>query len=269
MCWYAGEKYLRDLKAKEEFPQRVLDSVEVLAEFLVTEARVMEKGTDHAKREAKEQVPGDRIKDAPALARELRWRARLAGGYESDDDTRVKKGMKLKSLPGSHKDETNGAGKKRKRTEGDEMMEDEVPAQKLFMHFKPKPWDAVTVGAVERSQRAARMRRPDLGSSKYATAWSALDMEEEDGAEEEAVVDRRKDVLVKVRRTAKGLERQRVERILEDWTWDNPPVMVEPPVVEAAHQPEHGMNGTTVAVAQKDVKMDVDVAAGSEPVAVR
>ena len=112
LCWYAGEKYLRDLKAKEEFSQRILDSVEVLAEFLVAEARVMEKGTDHAKREAKEQVPGDRVKDAPAMARELRWRVRLAGGYESDDDARVRKGQKKAA---GHKEEVNGAGKKRKR----------------------------------------------------------------------------------------------------------------------------------------------------------
>ena len=98
LCWYAGEKYLRDLKAKEEFPPRVLDSVEVLAEFLVSEARTMERGTDQTKKEAKDQVPGDRIKDAGAMARELRWRVRLAGGYESDDDSRLRRKPKASSV---------------------------------------------------------------------------------------------------------------------------------------------------------------------------
>ena len=46
----------------------------------------MERGNDHAKREAREQVPNDRVKDAPALARELRWRVRLARGESSDDE---------------------------------------------------------------------------------------------------------------------------------------------------------------------------------------
>ena len=72
LCWYAAEKYLRDLKGKEEFPPRVLEGIEALADFLVSEARTMERGSDSAKRQAKEDVPGDRIKDAPALARELR-----------------------------------------------------------------------------------------------------------------------------------------------------------------------------------------------------
>ena len=36
----------------------------------------------------------------------------------------------------------------------------------------------------------------------------------------DAVVQQRKDVIIKVRRTERGVERQRVERILEEWTWD-------------------------------------------------
>ena len=30
LCWYAAEKYLRDLKAREEFQPRVLESIEAL-----------------------------------------------------------------------------------------------------------------------------------------------------------------------------------------------------------------------------------------------
>lgn len=46
LCWYVGEKYLRGLKSREEYPSRVLQSLEALAEFLVLEARVLERGSD-------------------------------------------------------------------------------------------------------------------------------------------------------------------------------------------------------------------------------
>jgi len=45
--------------------------------------RTIEKGTEAAKREAKEQVPFDKIKDPASMARELRWRVRAAAGVDS------------------------------------------------------------------------------------------------------------------------------------------------------------------------------------------
>jgi len=37
--------------------------------------------------------------------------------------------------------------------------------------------------------------------------------------EDEATVESCQEVVIKVRRTTKGLERQRIERTIEDWTW--------------------------------------------------
>src|ERR1700730_14607994 len=74
LCWYVGEKYLRDRRAKEDFPSRILESIEVLADFLVSEVRTMERGLESVRRDVRDQVPNDKVKDAPAVARELRWR---------------------------------------------------------------------------------------------------------------------------------------------------------------------------------------------------
>ena len=91
LCWYVGERYLKDLKAKEEFSPRILESIESLAQFLVNEARLMERPVDSSsKREAKDMVPADKVKDPCALARELRWRVRLAAGAGSGDEGRGK-----------------------------------------------------------------------------------------------------------------------------------------------------------------------------------
>ncbi|KAI0822678.1 Clavaminate synthase-like protein [Trametes gibbosa] len=211
LCWYAGEKYLRDLKAKEEFPPRVLESVEALVDFLVSETRAMERGTDSAKRQAKEEVPGDRIKDAPALARELRWRVRHAAGYSSDDDSR--NGRKARST--ANGDITNGIGNKRKRI----TMESSEDSIDLFRNFKRPSWDRVEERPTEQESEMVKARRPDPKSQEWVHEWTGGDksMDVEGGSE--ARVERKRDVIVKVRKTAKGLERQRVERVLEEWVW--------------------------------------------------
>ncbi|KAI0371831.1 Clavaminate synthase-like protein [Pilatotrama ljubarskyi] len=227
LCWYAGEKYLRDLKAREEFPPRVLESVEALADFLVAEARTMERGTDPAKRQAKEEVPGDRIKDAPALARELRWRVRHAAGYSSDDENRSHR--KAKSVNGEAA--ANGMGNKRKRV----AMESSEDSVELFRNFKRPAWDHVEEGPTERESKTLKVRRPDTKGSDWVREWVSGrgDAEAEDG--EAARVERKRDVIVKVRRTAKGLERQRVERVLEEWAWNGAPSAASPSV---AHKTE-------------------------------
>ena len=252
LCWYAGEKYLRDLKAKEEFPPRILEGIEALAEFLVAETRTMERGTDAAKRHAKEEVPGDRIKDAPALARELRWRARHASGYSSDDDNRNHK--KGRSTNGDSV--ANGTAQKRKRAatdHGDDGME-------LFRNYKRPGWDRVEERPTETETASVRARRPDSGTDEWIRELSGgKDMGEEEGGDEAQVV-RRRDVIVKVRRTAKGLERQKVERVLEEWVWSGgTPVPTAAPA-EAAKREELGEeDGARVAgegAVEEDVRME-------------
>ena len=223
LCWYAAEKYLRDLKAKEEFPLRILDGIEALADFLVAETRTMERGTDAAKRQAKEEVPGDRVKDPHALARELRWRVRHATGYSSDDESRnYKKG---RGLTNSDHAPNGVAPHKRKRTATDGGDED----TEIFRHFSRPGWDRVEERPTETESVSLRARRPDLRSDSWIQ--DVVDGKEADDEEgEDAQVIRRRDVIVKVRRTATGLERQRVERVLEEWTWTGPTSTASPSV---------------------------------------
>lgn len=206
LCWYVADKYLRDLKSSSSLSlsSRVLNGVVALSEFLVSEARILESGSEQAKKEAKEHIPSDRIKDAPAFARELRWRARHALGYQSDDE----------GSSSRNKSTTIVAGTKRRRVDDPE----ELPH---FRNFKPKVWDAITTTVAEESQRVTKALRPTEGSSNEWTLGYAVDdvaPSMEDG--EEANVSSRREVVVKVRRSAKGVERQRIERTVEEWRWD-------------------------------------------------
>lgn len=205
---------MRDLKAKEEFSPRVLESLEALANFLVSEARAIERGNDHAKREAREQVPNDRVKDAPALARELRWRVRLARGESSDEEGRGhRKAIKANSSVDSL---SNGAGTKRKRSPVTENTA-------MFRNFKPRQWERIINDPVQHDSRIAKARRPAPNSDEWTarwTEWNDVDGGKIEEGAEEAQVERRKDVVIKVRRTEKGIERQRVERVFETWVWE-------------------------------------------------
>ncbi|KAI0798128.1 JmjC domain-containing histone demethylation protein 1 [Abortiporus biennis] len=204
LCWYVGEKYLRDLKAKEEFSSRVLESVEALADFLVDQVRKMEKGTEATKREAKEQIPHDKVKDAAAVARELRWRVRQAAGYASDDEGPSRR-------RGKAAESVNGTGNKRKREEVG-YSEESTP---LFLNYRPQPWDKVT-RKEEAETSTEKVKRID-GCENWEDAWS--ECKEEEG-EDEATVVRQRTVVVKVRRTEKGLERHKIERVVETWAWE-------------------------------------------------
>jgi F-box/leucine-rich repeat protein 10/11 len=209
LCWYVGDKYLRDLKGREEFSERVLKSVEALADFLVSEARLMERGSDGAKKEAREQVPGDRVKDAPALARELRWRVRQASGHLSDDDGEPTVNLKV-----------NGV---KRKTEDDQSMG-------LFRHFQPRKWDQINDRPTEEEKRTITTRRSE-SLEGWTEAW--LDKpEHEDWEEDEVDLCRKRTVIVKTRRTESGIERQRVERVLEQWVWHSKPPQVEDVKVE-------------------------------------
>lgn len=194
---------MRDLKLTSgaSLPPRILSGILSLADFLVSEARILETGTEQAKKEVREQIPADRIKDAPAAARELRWRAKLALGYSSDDEGTRKAKQSV----------TPPIGFKRKRVED----HDEIAH---FRNFKPKPWDAVVAVKKEANQtRVSKAARPGDGD-EWTSRW-VTEAEVEEEEEEEATVESCREVVVRVRRTAKGLERQRIERTIEDWTW--------------------------------------------------
>ncbi|KAI0048251.1 Clavaminate synthase-like protein [Auriscalpium vulgare] len=206
LCWYAGEKYLRDLRAREEFPLRVLKSVEALSEFLVSEARAVERGPDAARREAKDQIPSDKVKDASALARELRWRVRLASGYGSEGEEGDSPGGTTASQKRKRGDHESGAWGQR--------------AEPSFRHFAPKVWGR-SEESREEDTRRVRISRPATGED-WADSWvesadESKTYDAEDAAEAEVTRARR--VVIRVRRTSHGLERQRVERTVEHWQW--------------------------------------------------
>jgi hypothetical protein len=171
----------------------------------------MERGSEQAKKDAKEQVPGDRIKDASALARELRWRIQLAAGHPSDDEGPRRQDSKM--VVNGH---TNEA--KRKRTTSENIEGSPV----AFKNYKPRLWERVVRDPVENEKRMVKARRPLGDENTWAkdwTEWRAKLPDVDDG--EEVDVNTRRDVIVKVRRTANGVERQRVERVVEEWSWSD------------------------------------------------
>lgn len=186
-----GESYLRDLKAREELSPRVLESVLSLAGFLVNESRIIERGSEAAKKESKESIPGEKVKDAPAIARELRWRAKHALGYTSDtEDDRA------------HDDRCRG------------MIRTPVA---VFKNFVPKRWDRVVDEDAREEVIKVRASRPD-SLDEWVTAWTTG--WQDDGKGEAEVLKRRK-VLFRIRKTESGIERQRIERTIEDWSWSD------------------------------------------------
>ena len=184
-----GESYLRDLKAREEISPRILESILSLADFLVGESRIIERGSEAAKKESKENIPVEKVKDAPAMARELRWRAKHALGYTSDTED-----------DNTHDDRCRG------------MIR--TPPM-VFKNFVPKKWDRVVDEDAGEEVTKVRALRPD-SLDGWVTTWT--DGWQGDGAGEAEVLKRRK-VLFRVRRTESGIERQRIERTIEDWSW--------------------------------------------------
>ncbi|KAF8610108.1 Clavaminate synthase-like protein [Ceratobasidium sp. AG-I] len=217
ICWYAADRYVRDLKSKEEFPSRVLEGLATLATFLVNEARSIERGTS---KDAKDRVPGDRVRDPGALARELRWRVRNARGVESDGEGGAP-GPSTFSAPTS-----GGTTAKRKRTEepssagntnGDgARVIPELPVK--FRNFVPRSW--------------VETRR----DSAISTCWVASDSIQEEEALEAKLVPEgspgaaelqtRVDTIIKTRRSEGEdgkivQERQTITRTLDIYTWDS------------------------------------------------
>lgn len=215
LCWYVADKYLRDIKAKEEFSSRIYEGIEALAGFLVSQVRTIERGADQAKKDAKEQIPTERVKDPAALARELRWRVRLAAGYESDYDGDTRTEAKVA--------DSHYVGNKRKRSQLD-IVNDRTF---VFKNFKPKIWEIVSEEAVEHHNRIMKARKPegDLRKGQWMD-WNDDSIEADDGDDVDVI--RREDVTIKVRRTVSGLERQRVERVIEEWTWTEASTTLSP-----------------------------------------
>ncbi|KAJ7490053.1 jumonji superfamily protein [Mycena galericulata] len=201
LCWYVADKYLRDMKtpAGASYPPRVLTSLLALAEFLVAEVRILERGSDQAKKEVREQIPADRVKDPAIVARELRWRVRLAAGNASDDE-------------GSSAIKTNGLGIKRKRT----AEEEERPR---FKNFKPRRWDNVVENSEEGEARVVKASKPSEDDDAWKERWVNWTSAAVEPEATEVQVKSRTETIVRIRRTGEGLERQRVERIVESWEW--------------------------------------------------
>ncbi|KAG6891137.1 hypothetical protein C0992_010125 [Termitomyces sp. T32_za158] len=187
-----------DVGKRVPFSDRVLESMSQLADFLVSQVRIIEGGNETSKREAREQIPTDRVKDAAAMARELRWRVRLAGGNPSEDE----------SSQSSWKTKTNG--NKRKQPS---FLDD---PDETFRNFRPKLWDKVFETSAEPETRCEKRRRPV--NEDWAEGWSQFDREEI--GEERVEVQIQQHSIVKVRRTTTGLERHRIERVVEKWNWD-------------------------------------------------
>lgn len=183
---------MKDLKSGNEPPSRVLDSLTALVDFLLSEARALERGSVQAKKEAKEQIPHDRVKDAPALARELSWRLRHAIGNLSEDE---------------HTAPTNGIGNKRKRSRSSSPPK--------FRNFRPRGWDTVVETKAEKNSKTLHLRkREELGK------WTEWDNYEEAENEPAVEVSSRTNVITKVRQKGEGVvERERIERVVQVWTW--------------------------------------------------
>ncbi|KAJ6611783.1 hypothetical protein B0H10DRAFT_2165726 [Mycena sp. CBHHK59/15] len=191
LCWYVSP-------AGASHPARVLASLLALAEFLVAEVRILERGTDQAKKEVKDQIPSDRVKDPAAVARELRWRVRLAAGNASDDE-----GGSMKA---------NGIGSKRKRIADDD-------GRPKFKNFKPRQWDSVLEKAEEGEARTLKAPKPSEDEGTWKERWVEWTSGSVDDEDAEVQVRSRTETIIRIRRTGEGLERQRVERVVELWQW--------------------------------------------------
>lgn len=218
LCWYVADKYLRDLKAKEDFSPRVLESLEALCSYLVLEVRIMERGSDAAKRDAKEQVPTDRIKDAPALARELRWRVRLAAGTTSDDEEH---GRPVKKALTNGNANLNGVKRKRSPIETQGTETGTTLGRVQFRNFQPKGWEVVEDLPKEEERQAVQAVYPE--EVGWQQQWIKWDDALGGDAGRQASVERKREITIKVRKIDGGLERQRIERTFEKWGWSGVP----------------------------------------------
>ncbi|KAL7412846.1 hypothetical protein BDY24DRAFT_391284 [Mrakia frigida] len=221
LCWYVAEHYLRDLQAhqklrpitakatkshvelktepsasssslppnsSEPFSPRLLDNILVLASFLVRQVRHRERGTggDGAGEKETDTVPWEKVKDPAGLARELRWRAKLARGEESEDENdaeerelgaaKVGKGKKGKGklVEEREREESvdaagGGGSSKRRRVEDSVGASSSRSDSKLFAPAK-RPWDGSEFTPPVISTRRVDLARPGSNSSAPVAA---------------------------------------------------------------------------------------------------
>jgi F-box/leucine-rich repeat protein 10/11 len=171
----------------------------------------MERGPDSLKRDVRDQVPNDKVKDAPAVARELRWRVRLAQGYTSDGD----ESGRFRAREPMAKE----VGRKRKR---DSEFLQAVQGDSKFRNFQPKIWEALAEEQEEGVRHLTVQPTQDISSlAEGWTDWKEEPIRSQMVNGDNVEVGRRRQVIIKTRRTAHGFERQRVERVVETWNWDD------------------------------------------------
>jgi F-box/leucine-rich repeat protein 10/11 len=102
------------------------------------------------------------VKDAPAFARELRWRVKQAMGDHSDDEGSGNRSRGTTIL----------AGTKRRRVDDQE----DAPQ---FRNFRPKSWDSVITAAAEDNQRVMKAPRPTEDDAEWTKAFTLDDMKDE------------------------------------------------------------------------------------------
>ena len=171
----------------------------------------MERGPESVRRDVRDQVPNDKVKDAPAVARELRWRGRLAQGCTSDGDQSgpVRVGEPM----------TKEVGRKRKR---DPEFLPAARGDPKFRNFQPKIWEALAEEQEEGVRHLTLQSPQDIGSLvEDWTDWKEEPIRSQMMNGDKVEVGRRRQVIVKTRRTFHGFERQRVERVVETWSWDD------------------------------------------------
>jgi len=170
-----------------------------------------------ARKESKDAVPADKVKDAPALARELRWRIRNALNVTSGDEGSSKRAKSWQVSSNS----TNGVKRKREEDDSTEFGETEH-GRPIFRNWRRGGWDKEEFLPKRLETVTARRKRPydDL------QAWmNDATVDSDDLDTEEAIVDISTEVIIKVRKVRQGnskediLERQRVERRVEVYRW--------------------------------------------------
>lgn len=242
MCWYVAEYYVGILKSlstsgshkQEPPPQRVLEGLIALADFLMGEIRLIESNAvggvePVGRREAKEMVPPDRVKDPSALAREFRWRVRfLVNDGDSGDEGF---GFKASGVRGGAASKARALlGQKRKRGATTTHENDEEPSREgssaisiaashppsIFKHYEPRAWDSVL-----------RSRGHTVRKSGTKPLAVATDLKKEAHVEPPpdrrlGTLETRADTVMKFRKLEGGrrIERETVTRVIEIWTDD-------------------------------------------------
>lgn len=176
----------------------------------------MERGTEGARKEARERVPTERVKDAAALARELRWRIRLAVHGMSEDEGDLQDGQRRRNRVDAVVHSANGAKRKHDDREFIVNADERTSAVK---NLAPKVWDKLDVKTFDETRLRKKARRPSKDLIDWTGAWMDWENENVGSFGDECEVERKGERVARVRRTPWGIERQRLERTVEVWRW--------------------------------------------------